>query len=275
MGRPHKQGLDYIPWDLHAFDDMKILRLMRGNEPCAVSVFLYLLGFIYGERGYYMEWNEDVPFLISEKFGISEESAKSIVNRATNVGLFDKTMRDTYGILTSRGIQKRYLFIMKAAKRTHVKVKGKYALVDVFSEETRVFSEETPVFSEKSTQRKEKESKGKESISPPTPSTQTEPASVSKRVEKEMYRLMGGVNLQQLDTVSEWVKKWGEDAVIGAMQRAQVNGSHRLGYVQSILENGQAKTNAAPKRPPRLFSQQAQDEETERAREAILKSRKE
>lgn len=247
MARPLKQGLNYFPLDVDFLEDVKVLRITHGQGPGAVAVLIFLLGNIYKDHGYYMEWNEDVPFLAARATGVSEGSARSIIEKAVNVGFFDEPMKDRYNILTSRGIQKRYRAIALSTKRTLRNVRDEYALIDFSSEETRISSEETPINSAVMRQRKEKERKGKESNSPPTPSTQTEPASVSKRVEEEMYRLMGGVNLQQLDTVSEWVKKWGEEAVIGAMQRAQVNGSRRLGYVQSILESGRAKKAAAQK----------------------------
>lgn len=275
MARPRKEGLDYIPWDLHAFDDMKVLRLMRGNEPCAVSVFLYLLGFIYGERGYYMEWNEDVPFLISEKFGISEESSRSIVNRATNVGLFDKAMRDKYGILTSRGIQKRYLCIAKAAKRSRVKIREEYALLTVSSEETPVFTEETPVFSEKSTQRKEKERKEKGEEREPAPSL------ASGALEAALIALTGGANLAQLSALSTLAARHGEENVLDALRIAGERGVKKLSYAEGILKDWAANGREKPKKetappsapkPPRLFSQKAQDEETERARAEILRN---
>jgi len=247
MARPLKQGLNYFPLDVDFLEDVKVLRITHGQGPGAVAVLIFLLGNIYKDHGYYMEWNEDVPFLAARATGVSEGSARAIIEKAVNVGFFDESMKDQHNILTSRGIQKRYRAVALSTKRTLRNVQGKYALINFSSEETPISSEETPINSAVMRQRKEKESKEK-NISPPTPSSQKEPASVSKRVEEEMYRLTGGVNLQQLGTVPGWIKKWGEDAVIAAIQRAELNGSRRLGYVLSVLQSGRAK-QAAVKKP--------------------------
>lgn len=249
MARPIKQGLTYFPLDVDFLEDVKVLRITHGQGPGAVAVLIYLLGNIYKDHGYYMEWNEDVPFLVARATGTSEGTARAVIEKAVCVGFFDESMKTKYNILTSRGIQKRYRTVALSTKRSLQNVRDEYALIEFSSEKTRVSSEETPINSAVMRQRKEKERKEKESISPPSPPAQ-EPAPVSQRVEDEMYRLMGGVNLQQLDTVAEWVGKWGEEAVISAMQRAQVNGSRRLGYVQSILEgsaNGQARKGQTQK----------------------------
>jgi len=67
--------------------------------------------------------------------------------------------------LTSKGIQERYLSIVKASKIKREKINKNYALIDdseekpKTSEEIEKSSEETKKTSEESTQRKEKESK--------------------------------------------------------------------------------------------------------------------
>lgn len=68
---------------------------------------------IYGEHGYYCEWSGDIAFLFARQNGLSNGEANNLINdvvgAAIRRGIFDKRLFDKYGILTSKGIQKRYL----------------------------------------------------------------------------------------------------------------------------------------------------------------------
>mgnify|MGYP000688892518 CR=1 FL=1 len=75
--------------------------------------------------------------------------------------LFSKDLYDKFHILTSRGIQERYLEAMKNMKRKSVI--SEYSLVS--SEETMVTSEETQVTSGKTAQKKKKGNKIENSLS--------------------------------------------------------------------------------------------------------------
>ena len=69
------------------------------------------------------------------------------------LGLFNRQIFESHGVLTSKGIQERYFDICSKVKRK-VEIE-EFSCVS--SEETPVSSEETPVSSVKSTQSKEKE----------------------------------------------------------------------------------------------------------------------
>ena len=176
MARPKKQGLDYFTNDVNFYQDIKIRKLIRYKGIQAVPVYHYLLCQIYAS-GYYLEWDEEIPFVVFEATGIEEVTVKDIINYCISIGLFDKTMYDDNKVLTSHGIQERFFAVCAAAKR---RLSGDmpYLLVDgkgnevisektrVISEETIVFpeetddnSEETPINSAKSTQSKVKKSK--------------------------------------------------------------------------------------------------------------------
>lgn len=176
MARPKKQGLDYFTNDVNFYQDIKIRKLIRYKGIQAVPVYHYLLCQIYAS-GYYLEWDEEIPFVVFEATGIEEVTVKDIINYCISIGLFDKTMFDDNKVLTSHGIQERFFAVCAAAKR---RLSGDmpYLLVDgkgneVISEKTRVISEETivlpeemdddseetPINSAKSTQSKVKKSK--------------------------------------------------------------------------------------------------------------------
>ncbi len=176
MARPKKQGLDYFTCDVNFYQDIKIRKLIRHKGVQAVSVYHILLCQIYAS-GYYLPWDEDLPFIVSESSGLEEDTIQDIINYCITIGLFDKTVFENDKVLTSHGIQERYLSFCAVAKRK-LPDNTPYLLVDLNSnqvntgkkvdtsektivntEEKEVSSEETPNNSGKSTQSKVKESK--------------------------------------------------------------------------------------------------------------------
>lgn len=162
MARPLKTGLEYFPFDVDFFSDIRIRKLVKYQGGKSISVYACLLCNIYKD-GYYLVWDDELPFIISEQTGCEEAYIREVINICLNIGLFSKELFDTSKVLSSSGIQKRYDNISKLLKRRVVI--SEYTLVS--SEETCINSEETWVNSEFSTQR---ESKGKEKVNnTPTP----------------------------------------------------------------------------------------------------------
>lgn len=176
MARPQKQGLEYFSFDVSFFSDIRIRKLIKYHGIQAVPVYEILLCRIY-EGGYYIAWDDDLPFIISEVSDLEEDTIMDIINYCIEIGLFNKTVFEEHKVLTSRSIQQRYVSACSLTKRK-VSADMPYLLIEisnghvnsgktsvsseqtlVFSEETPVNSEETPINSENSTQRKEKERK--------------------------------------------------------------------------------------------------------------------
>ena len=157
MARPLKKGLDYFPFDVDFYSDIKVRKLVKYQGGKSVSVYACLLCNIY-RNGYYLVWDNELPFIISEQTGFEEAYILEVVKNCVNIGLFSKEIWEKSQVLTSVGIQFRYNNISKLLKR-------KVAINDfllINSEETIVNSELTTVNSVKSTQRKEKEKKERE-----------------------------------------------------------------------------------------------------------------
>lgn len=108
MARPNKQGIDYFSFDTDFFQDIKVRKILRSCGASATSILINLLCRAYKDRGYYMRWDDDMTFLISDDVGVTEGAVKECVNKAIQVGFFDKDLFDKYSILTSSGIQKRF-----------------------------------------------------------------------------------------------------------------------------------------------------------------------
>ncbi|MET7253437.1 DUF4373 domain-containing protein [Dyadobacter fermentans] len=154
MARPSKTGLDYFPFDVDFFQDIKVRKLIKYQGCRAIPVYTFLLCRVY-QGGYYLKWDEDLPFVISEATGYDEEYVNQVINSCTDIGLFSADLFRQNQILTSKGIQERYKTVTALTKRKEVI--SEYSLIN--SEEIPVNSEETPVNSGKSAQRKENKKK--------------------------------------------------------------------------------------------------------------------
>lgn len=119
-GRPSKQGIDYFPMDVGFFTDVKIRKISRACGPQSTSVLICLLCNIYKDEGYYILWDEDLPFVIADTVGVSEGAVKEVLQKAIQVGFFDSALYEKYKILTSSGIQKRFLLATYQRKETTI-----------------------------------------------------------------------------------------------------------------------------------------------------------
>ena len=111
MARPIKQGLDYFPFDVDFFSDEKIATISGEFGIKGEIATIKLLCAVY-RNGYFIEWSDMLKFkLLKELPGVSADLLDQIVNRLVKWGFFDKDLFDSALILTSKGIQRRYLAI--------------------------------------------------------------------------------------------------------------------------------------------------------------------
>lgn len=130
MGRKFKEGLDYFELDCQMDDKIKLIQAEFGLKGFAVVVKLFQR--IYGGFGYYCEWNDDSILLFMSENGLTSENKNmitEITNACTRRGLFSEELYNKYKILTSHGIQERY--INAVSRRESVKMEKAYLLVDV------------------------------------------------------------------------------------------------------------------------------------------------
>jgi len=128
VSRPNKNGLDYLPIDIDFEDDDKIALIEAGHGLEGFAILIKVLIKIYRE-GYYYEWHEQEQLLFAKRKNIDYKKLKDVVDDALKWEFLSKKMCDKYHILTSRGIQKRYLFATKRRKeRSMIK---EYLLADL------------------------------------------------------------------------------------------------------------------------------------------------
>lgn len=124
-----KRGIDYFPFDVDFFEDEKIqlisARFGIKGEVCAIR----LLTKIY-RNGYFIKWDEDSACLFAKVAGkeFSPGLVNDVVHELVRRGFFDKTIFDSFSILTSRSIQTRYL--KACSRRKQIEMDEKYLLVD-------------------------------------------------------------------------------------------------------------------------------------------------
>ena len=182
MGRKIKRGLDYYPVDVDIASDIKMRKLLKRCGGQAYTVYAFLLCLIY-KNGYYIELDEDLPFILSEQTGYSEEYIGQVIDCCLDIDLFNKTLYASDKVITSRAIQERYSLIRRL---TNVKNPiDEFSLIScqetpiscqemtVSCQETPISCQETPlqsaflpIYSENSAQRKENKSKVKENNLP-------------------------------------------------------------------------------------------------------------
>lgn len=115
MARPKKIGMDYFPVDTTWDVKMQLIKAKYGLE--GIGCIIELFKTIYHE-GYYIKWDDDTRLLFASENKIDENKLAGIVGFAVQKGVFHAGKLDKLGILTSRGIQKRWLQVAKDSKRT-------------------------------------------------------------------------------------------------------------------------------------------------------------
>lgn len=127
MARPQKEGLDYFPLDVDIDQDDKIVLIEAQHGVEGFGVVIKLLMKIY-KNSYFYEWTEKEQLLFSKRVNVNINEVNAIIADCVKWELFDKKMLETSGILTSKGIQKRYL--MATSRRQRVEIEDKYLLLD-------------------------------------------------------------------------------------------------------------------------------------------------
>lgn len=204
MARKIKQGLDYFPFDVTFFNDIKIRKLIKYQGGAAISVYTSLLCNIYEESGYYILWDKELPFIVSETTGLKEAFINEVIECCLKVGLFNNDLYEKEKVLTSKGIQERYDLICRQAKRkSQIKNFNLISLeeTEINSEEINNISEVNNINSGKSTQSKVKESKVKESKvngEEKFPPITTQEILLSRQISIEQWAMKNKVSVQRI-----------------------------------------------------------------------------
>ncbi len=149
MARPLKTGLEYFGVDIDMDEDDKIIDYLEEmGTNTGIGALWQLLNAIY-KQSYYIEWNSSLLKKLGRKKHLEKSEMETAVNlltgsklsyieRQENSVFFNYDMYKNFNILTSRGIQKRYL--IASARRAKILFDRRFILLD-YSEQTQPHSE--------------------------------------------------------------------------------------------------------------------------------------
>ncbi len=123
MARQNKQGLDYFPLNVFMDDKIELLEAECGLS--GFAVYIKLLQKIYSE-GYFYYLGQDELLLTSKRINVDINSLNVIIDCCIKRNLFNDVLFDKYKILTSQGIQKR--FIEATLRRKEIEIVAQYWL---------------------------------------------------------------------------------------------------------------------------------------------------
>ena len=157
MARPTKPGIEYFPLDVGFLQDIKTRVIMNAYGGIAASILISLLCNIYKDEGYYIRFTDELALVVAVEIGTKECTVTDVINKAVKVGFFDENIFTTYGILTSKGIQERY--ISAVSRRKEVFLRRDIALININVDNNPVNVCNNPVIVCNNPQSKVKESK--------------------------------------------------------------------------------------------------------------------
>ncbi len=127
MARPTKQGIDYFPMD--CVPDSSLELFIAENGAAGFGLLAMIWQRIYRDDGYFIRNDDDLVLRLRRDSLLDMETTVSIIANAIKRGLFDKDMHERFGILTSRGIQRRYFNGAKQKKQA--KIYADFCLIDI------------------------------------------------------------------------------------------------------------------------------------------------
>ncbi|MCD5324748.1 MULTISPECIES: Lin1244/Lin1753 domain-containing protein [Pontibacillus] len=250
MARPYKEGIDYFPLDVDMDQDDKVAIIEAKHGIEGFAVLMKLLMKVYKE-GYYYEWNEREQLLFSRRVNVNINSVKEIVADCIEENLFNKDVYAQYAVLTSKGVQSRYLEAVK--RRKEVRFKEEYFLLQDF--EHIIGNSKTAIILTKpngkevnvnnnskndnsNPQSKVKESRVKESKEEESKAEEEEEDNGRNSQNPFTFfeNCFGPLNHVTTEKIDQWIDDLGEELVIKAMDKAAL-ANKTFPYANSILNS--------------------------------------
>lgn len=243
MARPKAKGVEYFPLDVGFLSDLKIRKIMLSCGASSIAVLIYIFAAIYRDEGYFMNVKDDDIALIALDTNLDTDYVKNVINRACEVGLFSFRIYDNFRVLTSEGIQNRYLKITERRKSVKINADINLVNVDMMYTETRVNVAETivnvaetPVNVYKSTQSKVKESKVKVKESKVKKSKEKNTV-IQNDVFSTWLNTFGGISSFIKETLETLTDEYGPEQVVEAIEITHDRGKTSIKYVEGVLKN--------------------------------------
>lgn len=274
MARPTAKGVEYFPLNVNFINDLKVRKLLLSCGAEAIAVLIYLLSTIYKDEGYYVEIHEDEIDLIALDVNVTPEFVLKVINKACEVRFFDVNLYENFNILTSKGIQERYLKITERRKNSVVITQ--FNLINVYNNSINVNNNSINVDNNlvnvyKSTQSKVKKRKVQKSTEKSLSNdscknvylTQTEERDCMNKKIYELYlNGIGQISPTIKERLDDLVELYGMDHVIVAINTTIESGGSSIKYVETVAASNLKKKvndNGTNKRRPGAGTTEATD----------------
>ena len=256
MARPKAKGVEYFPLDVGFLSDLKIRKIMLSHGAASIAVLIYIFAAIYKDEGYFMSIKDDEISLIALDTNLDADYVKEVINRACEVELFSFRIYDNFRILTSEGIQNRYLKITE--RRKSVKINADINLInaDMMYTETRVNVAETRVNVYKNEQSKVKEIESKVNKS--------KEKSFMQPVFNNWINNFGDISSYLMEVLESLVLEYGVDEVLSALKVAKNKGTTNVKYIEGVLKNRKIQSYADDRKSAKKDEQVDWDKESAR-----------
>jgi len=246
MARPQKQGLDYFPLDVDMDQDDKIQLIEAEHGLVGFAIVIKLLMKIYKE-GYFYHWTEKEQLIFSKRVNADINQVNAVINSCIKWGLFDKNLFEKHNILTSKGIQRRYLEAISRRKKVTI-IKEFYLLQNEYSNVVfvdingvNVDKNYNPddINDSKNPQSKVKKSKVKYHHNNTDDDLQVDD-DIVKAVECYEDYGYGTINKAVSDFLIDMVNEYGIEWVKEALYEGAIQNKRTLKYVAAILQRWKA-----------------------------------
>lgn len=265
MARPTAKGVEYFPLNVNFINDLKVRKLLLSCGAESIAVLIYLLSTIYKDEGYFVEIHEDEIDLIALDVNVTSEFVLEVIKKACEVRFFDVNLYNNFNILTSKGIQERYLKITERRKNSVVITQ--FNLINVYNNSVNVNNnsinvDNNSVIVYKGTQSKVKERKEKKSKVKSLSNdscknvylTETEKRDYTNKKIYELYlNGVGQISPTIKERLDDLVELYGMEHVIVAINTTIESGGSSIKYVETVAASNLKKKvndNGTNKRRP-------------------------
>lgn len=249
MARPTKQGLDYFSLDTNIDTKLELFEAEHGLV--GFGFIIKLFQKIYS-NGYYYEWNEDEQLLFSKQINVDINQINVYINSAIKRNIFNKELYEKYSILTSRGIQKRFLEACR--RRKQIEMIKDITLIDFSNPNYKEFASKIVYVcnnlinvdnnsenADNNSQSKVKENKVKEIETTTNENSDdvVDKIVVNDRIADFWNNNIGLMTPYETEVISGYLKNIDEELIILAMKKAVSAKVRTLKYIEGILKNWQ------------------------------------
>ena len=274
MARPTAKGVEYFPLNVNFINDLKVRKLLLSCGAEAIAVLIYLLSTIYKDEGYYVEIHEDEIDLIALDVNVTPEFVLKVINKACEVRFFDVNLYNNFNILTSKGIQERYLKITERRKNSVVITQFNLINVDINSvnvNNNSINVDNNSVNVYKSTQSKVKKRKVQKSTEKSLSNDSVKNVYLTETkkrdcMNKKIYELylngIGQISPTIKERLDDLVELYGMEHVIVAINTTIESGGSSIKYVETVAASNLKKKvndNGTNKRRPGAGATEATD----------------